>query len=524
MKVGKYTKFISLIICVVMFTSCFESSDVFAKSRRVKKPTKVNYKSIKIKPYEKSAKITFKKAKRASRYIVFYKAKNAKKWKQKVIKTKKSKAQSVTLRKLKARTVYYVKIQGFKYKKVGKKWKKIRHKWRRVSKYRKIKGKRSKAISFRTKKKKNSNLSEKDFAEKCIKKDENVTLKYGDATIYLGQEWTDELKDKLNSSNSTEIKKYTRPKYVEYYVIDGNEMGGSGIGVDNVFVDCNVYCYDTDDYDNFLRVNVVSGKIMGWETNSEVLGTVDGKDIERGTVTDAYKDRGAVAEIRKYSGTSGKWFGNLEEGATLIGGFEAKGTQDGKLYYGKHKDFAGINKIKENLASDEKMIGYHYINAIRKLAGSNPLKYNIFLDGGKKTWKCTEKFIQEASINDTPKLKVGDITRYGGQATAETIYESVQAGQDFTYIKHSMKKCLKGPLAGQTGDEVGLAMEFASGKTIGNTGGNNGSGHTGETVASLYFDNIVDQKHTGQLLYDKHTQIGIGLAGDLHVEEFGREF
>lgn len=523
MKVGKYTKFISLIICAFMLTTCFESSDVFAKSRQIKKPTKVNYKSIKIKPYEKSAKITFKKGKRASRYIVFYKAKNAKnakKWKQKVLKTRKSKVQSVILRKLKARTVYCVKIQGFKYKKVGKKWKKIRHRWRKVSKYRKIKGKKSKAISFRTKKRKNSNLSEKEFVDKCIKKDKNVSLKYGDATIYLGQDWTEELKDKLKGSSTTEVKRYVRPKFVELSY--GSVKTGLQLG--SMTVDCNVYCYDTDDYDNFLRVNVVSGKIYGWETNSEVLGTVDGLDIKRGTVTDAYKDRGAVSEIRKYNGTSGKWFGNLEEGATLIGGFENPDRKDDKFYYTWHMNLTEVNKIKRQLASDEKMIGFHYINAIRKLAGSNPLKYNIFLDGGEKTWKCTEKFIQEASINDTPKLKVGDITRYGGQATAETIYESVQAGQDFTYIKHSMKKCLKGPLAGQTGDEVGLAMEFASGKTIGNTGGNNGSGHTGETVASLYFDNIVDQKHTGQLLYDKHTQIGIGLAGDLHVEEFGREF
>lgn len=519
MKVRKYAKFISLIICVVMVASCLEGSEAFAKSRQIKKPTKVNYKSIKIKPYEKSAKITFKKGKRASRYIVFYKAKNAKKWKQKVLKTRKSKVQSVILRKLKARTVYYVKIQGFKYKKVGKKWKKIRKRWRRVNRYKKIKGKSSKTITFKTKKNKKK-MTGKQFAEKCIKKDKNVSLKYGDATIYLGQGWTEELKDKLKGSSTAEVKRYVRPKFVELSY--GSVKTGLQLG--SMTVDCNVYCYDTDDYDNFLRVNVVSGKIYGWETNSEVLGTVDGLDIKRGTVTDAYKDRGAVAEIRKYNGTSGKWFGNLEEGATLIGGFENPDRKDDKFYYTWHMNLTEVNKIKRQLASDEKMIGFHYINAIRKLAGSNPLEYNIFLDGGEKTWKCTEKFIQEASINDTPKLKVGDITRYGGQATAETIYESVQAGQDFTYIKHSMKKCLKGPLAGQTGDEVGLAMEFASGKTIGNTGGNNGSGHTGETVASLYFDNIVDQKHTAQLLYNKHTQVGIGLAGDLHVEEFGSKF
>ena len=523
MRLKKFTKALTLLLCFVMVASCLEGSEAFAKSRQIKKPTKVNYKSIKIKAYKNKAKITFKKGKRASSYIVFYKAKNAKKWKQKVLKTRKSKVQSVILRKLKARTVYYVKIQGFKYKKVGKKWKKIRHRWRRVSKYRKIKGKKSKAISFRTKKKKNSNLSEKEFVDKCIKKDENVTLKYGDTTIHLGQEWTDELKDKLNSSNSTEIKKYTRPKYVEYYVIDGNEMGGSGIGVDNVFVDCNVYCYDTDDYDNFLRINVVSGKIYGWETNSEVLGTVDGKDVKRGTITDKYKERGAVSEIRKYDGTSKKWFGHLPEGATLIGGFEATGTQDGNLYYGKYKDFAGINKIKENLASDEKMIGFHYINAIRKLAGSNPLKYNIFFDGGKETWKCTEEFITEASLNDTPKLKAGDITRYGGQAIIETIYESVQAGQNYDYINHSTKKCEHGCIAGQDGDEVALAMFYKGDKKAYPNGENNGAGHTGETVASLYFGNIRDQKHTGQMLYKGHTQIGIGMAGDLHAEEYGKE-
>ena len=169
------------------------------------------------------------------------------------------------------------------------------------------------------------------------------------------------------------------------------------------------------------------------------------------------------------------------------------------------------------------MIGFHYINAIRKLAGSNPLKYNIFFDGGKDTWKCTEEFITEASLNDTPKLEAGDITRYGGQAIIETIYESVQAGQDYDYINHSTKKCEHGCIAGQDGDEVALAMFYKGDKKAYPNGENNGAGHTGETVASLYFGNIKDQKHTGQMLYKGHTRIGIGMAGDLHAEEYGKE-
>ena len=213
MRLKKLTKVLTLLLCFVMFTSCFESSDVFAKSRRVTKPTKVNYKTIKIKAYKNKAKITFKKGKRASRYIVFYKA-NAKKWKQKVIKTKKNKKQTVTLKKLKKGTKYYIKIQGFKYKKAGKRWKKIRHRWKRVIRYKKVKGKASKAVSFVTKSIKKedntSNISEKKFAEKCIKKDKGVSLKYGNAEIHLGQTWTEELRDKLKGSSTAEVKKYVR--------------------------------------------------------------------------------------------------------------------------------------------------------------------------------------------------------------------------------------------------------------------------------------------------------------------------
>ena len=538
MKVRKYAKFISLIICVVMVASCLEGSEAFAKSRRVTKPTKVNYKTIKIKAYKNKAKITFKKGKRASRYIIFYKAKNAKKWKQKVIKTKKNKKQTVTLKKLKKGTKYYIKIQGFKYKKAGKRWKKIRHRWKRVIRYKKVKGKASKAVLFVTKSIKKedntSNISEKKFAEKCIKKDKGVSLKYGNAEIHLGQTWTEELRDKLKGSSTAEVKKYVRPKFIEYSKIEKTTHRV----YDEMLVNCNIYCYDTDDYNNFLRVDVVSGKVMGWQTNGKVLGTVDGKEIKRGTVTtglrssDAYDDARNEA-IRKYNGTSKKWFGHLPEGATLIGGFEATGTQDGKLYYGKHKDFAGINKIKENLASDEKMIGFHYINAIRKLAGSNPLKYNIFFDciinilRSRPAWdawiEITLRASYEASLNDTPKLKAGDITRYGGQAIIETIYESVQAGQNYDYINHSTKKCEHGCIAGQDGDEVALAMFYKGDKKAYPNGENNGAGHTGETVASLYFGNIRDQKHTGQMLYKGHTQIGIGMAGDLHAEEYGKE-
>ncbi|MDY2960009.1 MAG: fibronectin type III domain-containing protein [Hornefia sp.] len=530
----KYGRFIALLICAVMVITSFEGTTTFAKSRRTKKPTKVNHRTIKVKASKTSAKITFKKGKRASRYIVFYKAKNARKWESKTIKVKRSKTQKVTLYRLKKGTKYYVKIQGFKYKKSGKRWKRIRHRWRRVDRYKKVRGVKSRTVSFITEKNKINkdvpNITEKDYIEKCIKEDEKVTLKYGDAEIHLGQTWTEELKTQLEAGSDSEVKKLVRPKFIEFRYTEYGDWETDGIVVSKHknLLDCDIYCYGTKSYNNFLRVNVVGDRILGWETNGEILGVVDGTEVKRGTVIDEYKKRGATSEIRKFDKTSKEWFGNLEEGATLIGGFKAHGVNEkndkyeGEMYYEWHQDITEINKIKGELASNEKMIGFHYINAIRRLAGSDPLEYSKYLDGGNMTWQCTEEFIQDASRNGIPKLKEGDITRYGAQPEAETIWESINKGQDYDYIKHSLKKCEYGVLAGITGDEVSLLPFYASGKIVLDEGGNNGLGSDlGESVASQYFGNKEpDQKHSGSLLYPKHTKVGIGFCRNMHVENF----
>ena len=528
----KYGRFVALLICAFMFTTCFESAPAFAKSKRTKKPTKVNHRTIKTKAYKTSAKITFKKGKRASRYIIFYKAKNARKWKTKTIRVRRSRTQKVTLYRLKKGTKYYVEIQGFKYKRVGKRWKRIRHRWRRVARYKKVKGTKSRTISFTTKSSKKinkdmPNMTEKEYIEKAIKEDEGVSLKYGDATIHLGQTWTEELNTKLGAGSDSEVKKLFRPKFIEFS--HGNEESRLQYG--SMLVDCDIYCYGTKFYNNFLRVNVVGGRILGWETNGETLGVVDGTEAKRGPVIDEYENRGATSEIKKYDGTSKDWFGHLPEGATLIGGFEANETKENGIYYERSYDITEINKIKGNIASDEKMIGLYYVNAIRKLAGSEPMVYNEYLDGGDKTWQTTDEFVKDAGRdykldpenNPKPKLKTGDVTRYGAQAEVETISESIKYGQEIEDIQHSMYECKHGTLAGQIAEEWMLSIFYASGKTVIDTGGNNGGGGLGEDVASLYFDNRDDQKHSGSLLSAKHKFIGIGLSGSYHVEEFGKE-
>jgi len=532
----KYGRFIALLICAVMVITSFEGTTTFAKSRRTKKPTKVNHRTIKVKASKTSAIITFKKGKRASRYIVFYKAKNARKWESKTIKVKRSKTQKVTLYRLKKGTKYYVKIQGFKYKKSGKRWKRIRHRWRRVDRYKKVRGVKSRTVSFITEKNKINkdvpNITEKDYIEKCIKEDEKVTLKYGDAEIHLGQTWTEELKTQLEAGSDSEVKKLVRPKFIEFRYTEYGDWETDGIVVSKHknLLDCDIYCYGTKSYNNFLRVNVVGGKILGWETNREILGVVDGTEVKRGTIIDEYKSRGATSTIQRFGKSSlPEWFGNLEEGATLIGGFKAHGVHEknaryeGEMYYEWHQDITEVNKIKGELASDEKMIGLHYMNAIRRLAGSEPLEYNKYLDGGDMTWKCTEEFIQDASRNNPTKLKSGDITRYGSQAGAETIYESVCNGQDYNYIGHSRKKCNFGPLSGITGDEDSLLTAYASDKKVVETTETHGLGiDLGDKAIAHYFDDsTLDYKHSKALLKPDHLCVGIGLAKNLHLEKYG---
>lgn len=523
MKNIKTKKIFTMLVAVFIVVSLVAGmqSEAFARAK-AKKPSRIDHKSIKVKPSKESAAITFKKGRDANNYTVFYKAKKAKKWQSKTIKTKKSKVQSVTLRKLKAGTVYYVKVQGFQYKKIGKTWKKIKNKRKKADKYKKTAGKVSKVISFKTKTSGEESISEKEFASKAIREDKNVRLEYGDAKIYIGQAWTEELKVLLEKKSDSAVKKYLRPKFIEYNKVKGNEKSGEKVA--KRLVDCEIYCYGTKDYGNFLRINVVSGKIFGWETNGKVIGTVDGKEVKRGTVTDGYKSRGAVSTVRKFDKVSKKWFEDLPEKATLIGGFSAKGSREGKIYYGVSANYAGVNEIKGGLGSDEKMLGLHYTNAVRAIAGSKPLEYNEFLDGGEKTWKCTEEFVEfikNIANGDTPKLKVGDVTRYGAQAMAETVNESVKAGQKVDNIEHSMKKCIKGPLANQTGDERRVAIFHAAGKTCANVAGNNGTGGYAEAVVASYFGEKSDPKCAEQILYPDSTRIGIGFSGGHHVEEFG---
>ena len=264
--------------------------------------------------------------------------------------------------------------------------------------------------------------------------DDKITLTYSannsstKTTIYLGQTWTSTVKENLKCGSSGFVA-YTRNKFY-VSITNGSAYDGTA------------YLYDIGDYDNFLKVDVANGQIVGWQTIASSMADSHGLAIRRGKYYEwtpsnsqqmnyVYADFCESTALRSVTGL------NYEIGGYIIGGIK------------------GYTNITNNsvlnmggLRSNEKMIGFHYVNAARVHAGRNKLTYNNYLDGGSKTVTTTspiEERIVSLTTGTSQDVSLAPGTyRYGAQPAAETLSaNSPKRSHDF-----DKDGLTKGPLGG----------------------------------------------------------------------------
>lgn len=312
----------------------------------------------------------------------------------------------------------------------------------------------------------------------------NVTLSYGNASIHLGQKWTDTLKSQL-AAGSSGTDAVTRVNFLNKSIVDPKTYL---VQAEYIF-DEDIYMFDTGDYDKFLAVYVANGQIVRWTTNMENMGSENGKILKQGDVS--LPEHGHSAMTNKISDGAG-WYNGIAKGGVFIGGFCIE-----TLY---------TNNGWQRNIEGEKRIGLHYMNAYRSLLGSKPLEYSDALDGHDYTWSGTVKNV-DGSIDTFTN------SRYGAQAFADTCSMSKSC-------THSTHLCKAGPLAGQGSGTRHDIIYNATGTVV--WGENVATGALGEGCISVYADSAL---HLSAIRNPDFTKVGIGF-GDMsyavHAELFAK--
>ena len=305
--------------------------------------------------------------------------------------------------------------------------------------------------------------------------DPNITLTYGGTTFYLGQTWNTTLLNNLKAT-SDGFEQVTRPGFAHVIITNG-----SGLVIKDDIYDVTKYMFDTDDYSDFLAIEVADGKIIQWETNGPLFGTYYGEDVSWGDDVRDYL-YGSYSGYRTNNAPCNNIFTDIDRGDTVIGGFSFT------IYVGATRNI-----------DSEKRIGFHYINAYRAAAGLSIVEYSDALDGHDYTW-------------------TGDIygkhyekTRFGAQPLAETLSASGEC-------THGTEDLTQGPLAGISVQERGYIIKAATG--LERSQEIIASGDIGEACLGAYLSSAL---HLKQIVYTGVTRIGIGLCGKYNAVLFNWE-
>lgn len=242
--------------------------------------------------------------------------------------------------------------------------------------------------------------------------------------LYIGQKWTMSLNAALNGGTAVD-KLLTR-----------NNLGTNQ----------DIYCFDTDDYDNFLIVYVKGGKVIAWRTNADILGVYKGVELVQGTAAEQYEDFMA--------GDSGPYIPAAEVAASNI--------KIGQIYFGGIIESTDTWDLKwsSDIEAEEALCEMT-VNALRVMNGKDILEHNKYL--------------------------YGDGSTYGAKAWSKTMAASSK-------VTHGV--LTYGPLAGKESSErdsdVGNASEAEKSLTV--WGENVGASSCGENAADgLYRSPIHSQ-------------------------------
>lgn len=323
---------------------------------------------------------------------------------------------------------------------------------------------------------------------------EDVVFEYKGISIYLGQEWTDEIESAFKE-NTTGFYKTLRPMYAYDFK--------------NKLHDTTVYMFNIRDYsssevvhnyDEFIQIMVSEGRIISWETACDNMGSACGKELHKGDVADSTNlPKGVYIQSNIYATNLYNGYRELEGRST----YDTNAVLTGGFAGFKTFDITAITKSQKYMDA-EKTIGFHWINVLRVGYGSQPLKY-------LKAFECS---------TFTGTLEDGTVYENqlcGAQAKVDTIAES--KSKDLSVkVTHETVNYLYGPLAGVlSAYNREMCLELTG---ISAPGENLASSGSGESCVEMYLNSSL---HIAALLQGEFTHIGLGIAPGWNVEMFGMD-
>ena len=239
----------------------------------------------------------------------------------------------------------------------------------------------------------------------------NITFNYVNGSFYLGQAWSTTLDNTLSRGSSGRVK-ITRKNANDW---------GEGL--------CNqdVYMYDTGDYNNFLTVYVSKNQIIGWWTNRTNMGQEGNNVLNRGDT-----DKPSMLISCAFDNREGKVPGYPKSSSVIIlGGFA-------------YSDALLRPSGWSPTVSDEKIIGFHMINAFRYICGKPIAERKLILEGlnsnGNPLYVNGKRFGAQAwaeTMNASKSLVHQGIMTAGPLATAGKVTHAYCYGSPYQYDPNS---------------------------------------------------------------------------------------
>ena len=215
----------------------------------------------------------------------------------------------------------------------------------------------------------------------------DVYLSYGSMKLTLGQTFTSSLNAQINQ-----------------------QTGGSGavsasVKRTDAGKDAFIYLYDTKDYSDFLMLYVCNGKISGWSTTADNMGTYKGTTIRSGSAASLYD---SLSEVDTELYVSSAQYESLTDTIT-----ESQSTDQffgkGTLVMGGIQYLPGTFGYRTSMEQEERL-AEHIINAVRATHDLYPLHHNEQLYDKTGTYG-TLAYAKTMAASDVCSHSASDLTK-----------------------------------------------------------------------------------------------------------------
>ena len=169
--------------------------------------------------------------------------------------------------------------------------------------------------------------------------------------------------------------------------------------------DAFIYLYDTKDYSDFLMLYVCNGKISGWSTTADNMGTYKGTTIRSGSAASLYD---SLSEVDTELYVSSAQYESLTDTIT-----ESQSTDQffgkGTLVMGGIQYLPGTFGYRTSMEQEERL-AEHIINAVRATHDLYPLHHNEQLYDKTGTYG-TLAYAKTMAASDVCSHSASDLTK-----------------------------------------------------------------------------------------------------------------